>query len=463
MTNKSTELNKDSKRESLSPVPNNQRIFGLSTYIPFWISSMVVIQIFIVGQTFVPPNGSLNMFQAIIAAVTAAVIIAFMFAFNSEPGMKYGIPFIVQARSAFGYNGARIASLIRVLPAVFWYGIGSWIGAAAISYITQSYWGWSNTPIFFILFLISQTFLAYFGIQTAKWFNSILSVLVIVFLVYINWKFLTVGNLELSDSWKTTGSWGLPFYSSIAAAVGILITGSINNADISRYLVNKPKNNWIGHFVGLIPTYLLLIFTGVLAAVVTGIWDPVEALVSVVPNPTIAVLILIFIIAAQITTNLTLNIIPPAMVIMETFNVKWGVATIIIGVLGVVTFPWILLSSTAFNTFIGYYSAFLGPLLGILLTDYYFVRKRKLNLTTLYDQEKKYNWLGLITLLIGGVVGLFFLSISWMVSLPISSVLYYLGYKIIPSFKRERQSESDSHTIEVNDLPLSSEKSTSIL
>lgn len=451
MSQSSTELNKSSRRESLQPVPNDSRVFGLSTYIPFWISSMVVIQIFIVGQTFVPPNGSLNMFQAIVAACISAIIVALMFVVNSYPGMKYGIPFIVQARSPFGYIGARIASLIRVIPAVFWYGIGSWIGADAISYITESYWGWSVTPINFIMFLAVQTALAYFGIQAARWFNALLSVVVIGFLIYINVQLLSVGNLEVSASWQTAGSWGLPFYASITAAVGILLTGSINNADISRYLKNSKRKNWIGHSAGIIPTFLLLVFTGILAAVVTGIWDPIQALVSVVPNPTVAVMMLIFIIVAQVTTNLTLNIIPPAMVLMETFNVRWGISTIIVGVLGIVTFPWVLLTNAVFNTFIGYYSAFLGPLLGILITDYYIVRKRKFAMSSLYETRTKYNWLGLGSLVIGGAFGILFLPISWMVSLPISSFLYWIGYKTIPVYKQEliKQAENEVNHEEV--------------
>jgi len=131
MTKDSSNLTQGSRRESLNPISNEKRMFGLSTYIMMWISSMVVIQIFMVGQSFLPPVGSLNLFQAGVVTFVSALFLWVIFVLNSRPGLTYGIPFIVQARSAFGYNGARIASLIRVLPAVFWYGIGSWIGASA--------------------------------------------------------------------------------------------------------------------------------------------------------------------------------------------------------------------------------------------------------------------------------------------------------------------------------------------
>ena len=430
-------LNSSSRREALDPISNENRIFGISTYIPFWISSMVVIQTFVVGQTYVPPNGVLNTYQAVVASIVAGIIIAIMFVVNAQPGMKYGIPFIVQTRSSFGYIGARYAALIRVLPAVFWFGIGSWIGATGISYITETFWGWSNSMLYFILFMIVQTVLVYFGIETAKWFNTFLSIIVFAFMIYVNVKLFSVGGEKLQTTWDTVGSWGIPFFAAVSTGVGTLITGAINISDISRYLKNSVVNNVAGNFIGIFPFHTLMILTGILAAAVTGIWDPIQALVSVMTNDIIALLLVVFIVASQITTNITLNIIPPAMQLVETFNLKWGISTIIVGILGSFSFPWILLSSNVFDKFIGFYSAFLGPLLGILIADYYIVRKRDYHVKNLYKDTIKYNWIGISSLIIGGIFGLIFIELSWMVSLPISAVLYLIGNKLIPKYKTE--------------------------
>ncbi|MTD30723.1 hypothetical protein GIW82_06600 [Planomicrobium sp. YIM 101495] len=201
MGSPTSELTQNSKRDSMNPIPDNERIFGLPSYIAMWISSMVVIQIFIVGQSFLPPVGSLNVFQALSVAVISGMILWVMFVLNSKPGIRHGIPFIVQARAAFGYKGARIASLIRVIPAVFWYGIGSWIGASAMVFITETIWGWGNIWLFFILFQIAQTTIAYFGIKSIKWFDSILSVVVLGFLIYIVYQLIQLGGLNLSANW----------------------------------------------------------------------------------------------------------------------------------------------------------------------------------------------------------------------------------------------------------------------
>jgi NCS1 family nucleobase:cation symporter-1 len=437
MSHDSTELTKGSRREALNPVPDQKRIFGLSSYILLWVSSMVVIQIFMIGQSFLPPIGSLNILQAGVVTVISAVIIWIFFVLNSKPGMVYGIPFIVQARLPFGYNGARFASLIRVIPAIFWYGIGSWIGASAINYVTDTIWGWGNIWLYFILFQVIQTIIAYYGIQTIKWFDSGLSVVILGFLIYITIQLINAGGGNMVEDWKSSGTWGAPFFAAITASVGILITATINNGDLSRYLKNETKNNWIGHFAGVVPMFIIMLAIGVLSAAATGIWDPVQALVSVIPNPVVAVALMIFIVIAQFTSNLTINIEPPAIVLMETFNMKWGTSVIIVGILSIVTFPWLLITSSAFNTFIAFYSAFLGPLLGILLADFYIVRKQKLNMKEHYENTVKYNWLGIGSLLIGGIVGVFFLSISWMVSLPLSFTLYWAGNKFLPAYQNQ--------------------------
>lgn len=443
MSTPTSELTQNSRRSSMDPIPNNERIFGLPSYIAMWVSSMVVIQIFIVGQSFLPPSGSLNIVQAIWVTIISSFILWIMFVLNSAPGIKYGIPFIVQARSSFGYKGARIASLIRVIPAVFWYGIGSWIGASAMVFITETIWGWGNIWVFFILFQVAQTAIAYFGIKSIKWFDSVLSVVVLGFLIYILYQIIQLGGLSLSENWTAGGSWGQPFFVAITASVGVLITASINNGDLGRYLENKPKNNWIGHFVGIVPMFILMLLIGILSAAATGIWDPIQALVSVIPSPIVAVAMMFFIIVAQFTTNLTINIKPPALVLVEMFDMKWGVAVIVVGVLSIATFPWLLLTSTGFNQFIAFYSAFLGPLLGILLADYYLIRKQKINVEEYYNQQIGYNWLGIGTLIISGIVGIIFLPISWMVSLPLSIILYWGGYQLVPFYKKEARARME--------------------
>src|SRR5699024_11157508 len=251
MARETTVLKHDSSRESLKPVLDNERDFGFWSYFTFCVSSTIVIQLFIVVQGFVQPIGVLNMLHATIASILSTVIVALMYIINAHAGLKYGIPFIVQARSSFGYHGARIASLIRVLPAVIWYGIGSWIGADAAGYIVKLIWDVNITGLLFVLFIALQMVLTYYGIETAKWFNSSLSVIVFGFLVYLISRYISVGGADLFNNATSGGSWGMPFFAAITAAVGILITGAVNNADLTRYLKPTRFNNWGGHMFGI--------------------------------------------------------------------------------------------------------------------------------------------------------------------------------------------------------------------
>src|SRR5699024_4170223 len=186
----------------------------------------------------------------------------------------------------------------------------------AAVHIVKILWNVNLTALIFILFVIVQTILTYYGIETAKWFNSSLSVIVLGFLIYLISRYIAVGGTDLFSNMTRGGSWGMPFFGSITAAVGILITGAVNIADITRYLKPSRLNNWGGHLLGIVPMYLLLLFSGIFATIVTGISNPIDAMVYVIPNEFVAIIFLLFIIIAQVTTNLTLNIIPPAVVLM---------------------------------------------------------------------------------------------------------------------------------------------------
>jgi NCS1 family nucleobase:cation symporter-1 len=165
-----------------------------------------------------------------------------------------------------------------------------------------------------------------------------------------------------------------------------------------------------------------------------GIWDPVRALMHLSPNPVITVTFLVFILTAQVMTNLTINILPPALVFMETFKTSWARGVLITGVLATLSFPWALMgNSTAFFGFILYYSAFFAPIVGVMLADYYLIRRRRLNVAALYAGETTssywyrngFNVAGLISVLVPGIITMLFcLHVAWLVGLPAGFILY---------------------------------------
>lgn len=211
----------------------------------------------------------------------------------------------------------------------------------------------------------------------------------------------------------------------------------LSSSDLIRHINPGPKKKLVGssmyaNFFGIVPPWMFMVISGIIIGLASGATDPIEGLVELAPNPAFGIILLIFIIVAQITSNLTLNIMPPAIAVQEMFGLTWGKGVIVVGVLSVVSAPWILFSSDYFFVFQNIYSSFFGPATAVLIADYYIIRKRKINVDLLYDKEGVYNYVngfsmaGIITLVVGAVVSFTFLDYSWLVGFPFSVVFYTL-------------------------------------
>ncbi len=425
-------LKSDSRRDSFLPVSDKERIFSLTTYIFLWWSSLKPIQMFILGQSFLPPHGGLNILQAIMVVVVTGLIVTLVFSLNGMFGQRHGLAYAVQLRSSFGIRGAKIPAVIRALPAIAWYGIGSWIGAMAVAGITQPLFGFGSVPVYFLLFQIFQTGLAYFGIQTIKWFESVMAVVIFAIMGWMMSRLFGVHGVEIQESWNFPGTWGLPFLFALNTSVGILSTEMISISDLTRYVRNRPSTNWIGHVVGINPPLIAMTVFGIMAASSVGTWDPIEALMSMSPGLGLSIVLLFFVTMAQMTTNLTINILPPALILMDLTGMSWGVSVIAVGVAASLTFPWMLLDSGNFQFFIILYSAFLGPILAIMLADYWILNRQKVDLEGLFDTSTKspfwfragFNPMAFISMIAGAGIALVFLNYSWMVGLIVTFPTY---------------------------------------
>lgn len=425
-------LQSDSKRDSFLPVTEKERIFSLTTYVFLWWSSLKPIQMFILGQSFLPPQGALNIAQAIIVVVATGLIVTVIFSLNGMFGQRNGVAYAIQLRSSFGVRGARIPASIRALPAIIWYGIGSWIGAMAVAGITQPLFGFGNVMFYFLLFQIFQTMLAYFGIQTIKWFESIMAVVIFAIMGWMMSLLFGTHGIQIEQSWRFPGSWGLPFLFALNTSVGIISTEMISISDLTRYLEKRPSTNWLGHAIGINPPLIAMAVFGILAASSLGIWNPIDALMKMSPSLAVSILLLFFVTMAQMTTNLTINILPPALVLMDFTGISWGLAVVIVGVTGSVTFPWLLLESANFQFFIVLYSAFLGPILAVMLADYWIIHRQKVNIDGLFDTSKNspfwfragFNPIAFTSVIVGAGMALIFLNYSWLVGLVSTLPLY---------------------------------------
>ena len=429
--------------ESLAP--QQVRIMGRFSYLLAWFGGCVAIGTFTMGSSVV---GTLNLIQATLAIAIGCFVIGVALVLNGAAGYKYGIPFVVQARSAFGFTGTRLPGLVRAVPAIVWYGFQSWIGAGALNMVSATLFGFDNLVFFFIAFQFLQIGLSVMGFQGIKWLENVGSAFILASLVYMFYSTVQRYGDELSMSLLTMqGSWGLPFWSATMLFLGIYSTMILNVSDYSREHEHGSGPGLLTtlYSMSILPCTLFMGLIGYMVSEATGVADPIEVFANAVDNKPLLMCTLLFIAFAQVTTNVLNNVVPPTYVLMDVFKLKFRPATVIVGLLAFATFPWKLVSADSaegLQVFVQTYSAFLGPIFAILVVDYYLIRKRTLNLQHLYDANGPYrgvNYAALVATAIGVVAALSISSISWYASLLPAGLSYYLLMQYWPACARFRQ------------------------
>lgn len=431
VSTKDTVVKKALGQESL--LPQEERILNNKSYLLAWIGGCVFIGYFMMGASLVPPVGKLNLFQAIVCISVSALIVSVCFNLNGQAGHKYGIPFVVQARHSFGMKGAKLPSIIRAIPAICWFGVQSWVGALALNGISEKLLGFNSPVFWFIVFQLLQIFLASLGFKGIKWIENVGSIFIIGSLLYMLYIIVTVyGSAVQTNLINIRGTWGLAFWGGTTAFLGVYTTLMLNVSDYTREYIKEGSNKMmlLIHIIGTLPTTLFMALIGLLSAGVTGEWDPVYLFVEMMPNSFILILSLLFVAIAQITTNVMLNVVPPAYVMMDMFHISYKKGAILTGILAFLTFPWKIATADGFFLFIQIYSIFLGPIFAVMVTDYFFVRKKKLDIDNLYDKKGPYsgiNWAGILAVIVGSLFGAVIeIQLSWYISLIPAGLTYYL-------------------------------------
>ncbi|MEM9686354.1 MAG: cytosine permease, partial [Bacteroidota bacterium] len=254
--------------------------------------------------------------------------------------------------------------------------------------------------------------------------------------------------------------WGYLLW--LTAMVGFWATMSISIADITRYAATQ-KDQVAGQFIGLPGTMLLYSFVGIFvtcAAVINfndvliaddALWDPVT-LIAQFKNPVVVVIAQVFMLIATLSTNIAANVIAPANAFSNLMprKISFRMGGVITGVIGIVIAPWWLLNEI--SGFLIFVSGLLGPVLGILIADYFVIRKKRLKLAEMYKADGLYSYnktgfnrAAMIALFVGVFLALvgywvpalhFLYSLSWFTGFIISFVVYYLLMgKQYPSLK----------------------------
>jgi len=538
--------------EDLAPVPAALRTWNTWHMAALWIGMAVCIPTYLLASYMI--KSGLSWKEALIIIGVSNLIITLPMVLNGKAGVKYGIPFPVIGRAAFGTKGIHIPSVMRGVVACGWFGVQTWIGGLSIYAIFNVLTG--NQPqsglnigqfVSFLIFWCINIYFVIKGSESIKWLEQLSApILIGMGLFLIGWGANRAGGFEivlaqsaqlakpaaeaentngktmlylhplkdktgtqykaeeyrfalqnqpLLNDWKSlqqskvtldnpeqlavmvqfrkrdgerylnsslvkaqpktaeTGTAQPKIWSYIlwlTAMVGFWATMSISISDITRLAKNQ-KAQVAGQFIGLPGTMVLYSFVGIFVTCAAVInfndilvtddvpWDPVQ-LVAKFDNPVAVILAQIFLLIATLTTNIAANVIAPANAFSNLFPKKINFKTggLITGIIGILICPWWLLDEI--SGILIFISGLLGPVLGVLLADYFWVRKQKLELNELYKTNGIYayrsgfNPAAIISLVTGislALIGFwidslnFLYSFSWFTGFAVSFFLYY--------------------------------------
>jgi len=342
---------------------------------------------------------------------------------NAHAGTKYGIPFPIYCRSSFGILGANVPALLRAFVACGWFGIQAWIGGWAIYKILAIYIpAWERLPLIpwldinvaqlgcFLAFWAVNMFVIFLGIDSIRFLLNIKApILVALGLMLLAWAYAQAHGFgpmlaqpsQFDPGEPKAGQFWSFFFPALTAMIGFWATLSLNIPDFTRY-ARSQRDQVLGQVLGLPPTMALYSFIGVAVTSATitiygkAIWDPVEVLARF-RNPWVLSVAMLSLCLATLATNIAANVVSPANDFSHLWprRISFRTGGLITGVLGILIQPWKLIADPSGYIFLWLvaYSSLLGAVGGILIADYYIIRRTQLDLPGLYQSKGPY-WYG---------------------------------------------------------------------
>lgn len=439
----------------MAPTTLAQRKWGMRDFAVLWISMAACITTYTLASALIADG--MSWWQAVLTILLGNVIVLIPMVLNAHAGTKYGIPFPVYCRASFGMRGANVPAILRALVACGWFGIQTWIGGWAIYKIAEIYFpawkqiapiGWLGISLpqlgCFLFFWAINVFVIFRGIESIRFLLNIKAPLLIAMgLLLLWWAYRNAGGFGpiLSQPSRLSGGefWKY-FFPALTGAVGYWATLSLNIPDFTRYAYSQ-RDQVIGQALGLPTTMALYAFIGVAvtsAAIIifpgtpaNQLWDPV-VLVTHFRNPAVLIVGLVALTLATLATNIAANVVSPANDFAHIWPkaISFKIGGLITALIGVVMMPWHLYNDPngyIFRWLIAY-SALLGAVGGVLIADYYIIRRTVLDLRGLYERHGPYwftsgiNWRAMIALAAGiapcgpgflGTVGLIRVAPVW--------------------------------------------------
>jgi nucleobase:cation symporter-1, NCS1 family len=470
--------------DDIAPTTAEQRHWSVMNMASLWVGMVVCVPTYMLASGLIAQG--MNWSQAVLTVMLGNVIVLVPMVLNGHPGTKYGVPFPVLARASFGIQGAHIPSLLRALVACGWFGIQTWVGGSAIyqllNVLASGALVGPDLPILginpaefacFMVFWALQVFIIYKGVESIRVLETLAApFLIFMGLALLAWAYVAAGGFgsmlsepgQFAEGGPKEGQFLTVFFPSLTAMVGFWATLSLNIPDFTRY-ARSQRDQILGQAIGLPTTMTLFAFIGVAVTSATvviygePVWDP-TVLLGKMGGGFSVVISLFALSVATLSTNIAANVVSPAnaMINVNPQKISFQLGGYVTAALGIAMFPWKLLADPSgyiFTWLIGY-SALLGPIGGILIADYFLLRKTELDLEGLYRNQGPYTYMNgfnpaaiaafVLAVLpnlpgfleqVGAVTGLpavfgQIYTYAWFVGLFLAGGLYLVFMKVIP-------------------------------
>ncbi len=456
----------------LAPVRVADRSWNTWDYAALWVSMAHCIPTYMLASSLIA--GGMTWWQALVTILLGNLIVLVPILLNSHPGTKYGIPFPVLARAAYGTTGANLPALMRALVACGWFGIQAWIGGGALHAFFTALWpGWHDALgsvhghtttqwISFLLFWGLNILVIFRGMDLLRRVERWAAPFVLVMTALLVWWAIdrADGLGPVMDRPGKLDGWGgflRAFAPGLTAMIGFWSTLSLNMPDFTRF-GRSQRDQALGQVVALPSTMTVFAAMGVVitsaTAIIYGeeIWEPIT-LVAKFDSTWVVAIAMFTVVVATLSVNIAANVVSPANDFANAFprHVDFKKGGLITGLVGIVMQPWELLEDAdqyIFTWLIGYSGA-LGSIAAVMIVDYWVVRKTRLSLGDLYAPDGIYRYrngwnpAAVVATLVGSAValgGAFWdpmrpiYDYAWFVGFGLSAAIYW----VMMSAKRAR-------------------------
>jgi len=421
--------------DDIAPIPHEEQTWGPVQFCLVWMALAVCIPTYMLASGLIVLGMSWK--QALGTILLGNVIVLVPILLNSHAGTKYGIPFLVYARASFGVRGAQVPAVLHGLVTCGWFGIQCWIGGLALfailKLVVPSIAGnavWYCFTAFWLLTMV----VVLRGMETVRAIRLpvlLMMLVLIVGLALLLWMVSRVGGvsailasaaefrpaaglrpaatLQSALGWRPAALSGegppnfwVIFMPSLTGVIGFWATVALNIPDLSRF-ARSQRAQVLGQAWGLpgamtVYSLLAIAITAVTVRLTPGhraIWNPIE-IIAGFPQPFVAVLGLAIVAVATLVYNVKLNVAGPSQAFsnLRPNLISLRTGGLIAGLLGVCCAPWLLIADPEryiFGWLIGY-SGLLGPVAGVMIVDYFIVRRRALDVESLYVRGGQYEY-----------------------------------------------------------------------